>query len=376
MNKKALDPISNLLVLQGNLSKTLTFSVQKIMKDHALVHEECLKDFEKLKKINEEAFVAKRTSEIKEKMLYTNQNTEHLVLASLAENSNQEAGYLQTVKLSMINIYSLEDTLNSSISAIIDFSYKNVLDIDVSDDFKDMQVYVRKALPMISSFGENSHTIESFEGDDDCESLNNDNILQKFGLKSSTSMIENFSCALYQKLLLHGRMYLTTTHICFQSYFNSTTIFGRETLISIPLSDIKRIEKRTSALIFDNALCISTNSSNFVFTSFLYREQAFATLENLLKITILVEKISYVDCKFEIETRKHRKDLQKLFFFVKPSLSPSISSAILKTNILDPLFRIPFPPNSVFSSFFSDEACDFLTKYLSTQGNTDIQISK
>jgi hypothetical protein len=50
MNKKALDPISNLLVLQGNLSKTLTFSVQKIMKDHALVHEECLKDFEKLKK--------------------------------------------------------------------------------------------------------------------------------------------------------------------------------------------------------------------------------------------------------------------------------------------------------------------------------------
>jgi VAD1 Analog of StAR-related lipid transfer domain/GRAM domain len=378
LNKKALEPMASLLNYQGNLGKNLQTIVQKIMKDHALTHEECLKEFEKLKRTSEDTQFQKKTLEIKDKMLFSNQNTEHLVLSSLAESSNQEAGYLQSVKQCLINIYNLEDSLNSSLFSIIEGSYKFLLDVKLAEDFKDTKVYVRKSLPAVASFSQISHTSESVEAEDEPDALTDDNLLQKFGLKSKTSIIESFSCALSQKLLLHGRMYLTNTHICFHSYFNSTTIFGRETLISIPLSDIVGIEKRTSALIFDNALYIVTSTSNFMFKSFLYREQAYVTLENLLKITIPVSKTQYITCEFIIENRQYRKDIQKVLISHKSdSLSSSmVSLNILKTNIIDPPLPLSLSVQLVYFHYFSDESSEFLKKYLEAQGNTEIDIGK
>ena len=378
MNKKAHDPVIILVNSQGNLSRNLQIIVQKIMKDHALTHEECLREFEKLKRGPEDLNFQKRTLEIREKMQNSNQITENLVLTSLADNSNQEVGHLQVLKASLIHIYTMEDALNASLSSIIGPSFKFLQVINTNEDFNNIQTYNRKTLPLYGSFGDVSFTSESIEGEEDKEALSEDNVLQRFGLKSSTSMIESFSCALSQKLLLHGRMYLTTTHICFHSYFNSTTIFGRETLISIPLSEIINIEKRTSALIFDNALCIITNSSNFVFKSFMYREQAFATVENLLKMNKPVSQIQNTFCEFIIENRKHRRDIQKILHKAKIDdfTNLMVSSAILKNKLTDAPIILELPLQQVFLHCFSDDSDSFLMNYLQIQENTEIVISK
>lgn len=53
-------------------------------------------------------------------------------------------------------------------------------------------------------------------------------------------------------------MYITTERICFHSKFNSTTVFFGGTFIQIPKEDIKKIEKRSNVLIFDNAISVTT----------------------------------------------------------------------------------------------------------------------
>lgn len=376
MGKKVLEPVTGLVMSQGNLSKNLQMIVQKIIKDHALVQEECLREFEKLKRAGEDA-IQKRTVEIKEKMQNSNQNTGHLVLSSLADNSNQEASYLQILKLAVISIYNMEDSFNNSLLIVADDSFKFLQDVRVGDDFKNIQVYVRKNVPIIASFGEASQTSESAEGEEDDETLTKDNLLQKFALKSNTSLIDSFSCALSQKLLLQGRMYITTTHICFHSYFNSTTIFGRETLISIPLCEVMSVEKR-STLIFDNVLCLVTKTSNFLFKSFIYREQAYAILENLLKMNKPVEEKKELACDFSVELRKFRLEIHKT---LQNSKTDTISSqmtpdVILKNKLIDVDFIVEFSPQQVFEAFFSDESLTFYCNYLTLQGNTNIEVPK
>lgn len=377
LSKKAFDPLTTLVSSQGNLSKNLQLIVQKIIKDHALVHEDCLREFEKLKRGPEDSLFQKRSGEIREKMLHSNQHTEHLVLSSLAENSNQEAGNLQILKVSLVHIYTMEDSYNENLSVVVDPCFDFLQRINIIEDFKNMQVYTRKSLPVVASVKDPHNSIESIEIDEE-DALSECNVLQKFRLKSSTSIIESFSCALSQKLLLHGRMYLTTTHICFHSYFNSATIFGRETVMSIPLSEITAIERRTSALIFDNALCVITNSSNFMFKSFIFRDQAYATLENLLKMTKPVSQVQNFSCEFAIETRGFRLSLQKILISAKAdSLSQAmVSSNILKNPIIQPELTLPLSTQQTFQYFFSDNSFSFLEYYLVSQGNSDLNATK
>jgi sterol 3beta-glucosyltransferase len=48
----------------------------------------------------------------------------------------------------------------------------------------------------------------------------------RFGIDDN--VVDDYTCAYFQKILLQGRMYITNKHICFYSPFNSNTIFGRD----------------------------------------------------------------------------------------------------------------------------------------------------
>jgi hypothetical protein len=55
-------------------------------------------------------------------------------------------------------------------------------------------------------------------------------------------------------------MYVTSKKLCFHSYFNDKTIiFGKDTKFMIPFKNIKRIEKKMNALVFDNSISVFTN---------------------------------------------------------------------------------------------------------------------
>lgn len=50
-------------------------------------------------------------------------------------------------------------------------------------------------------------------------------------------------------------MYLSNKKIYFHSVFNDKTIFGKkDTKIFVPIDNIKAIEKKTNAKIFDNSI--------------------------------------------------------------------------------------------------------------------------
>ena len=69
---------------------------------------------------------------------------------------------------------------------------------------------------------------------------------------------------------------MTSKRLCFHSYFNDKTIFGKETKFLIPISSISRLEKKYNAMVFDNSIAIITKSEKEIFfTSFVYRDAAF-----------------------------------------------------------------------------------------------------
>lgn len=69
---------------------------------------------------------------------------------------------------------------------------------------------------------------------------------------------KSFSCALSDKILLSGRVYITNKRICFHSSFNPNNVFFGDTFLQIPKKDVKKIEKRFNAIVFDNSISITT----------------------------------------------------------------------------------------------------------------------
>lgn len=90
-----------------------------------------------------------------------------------------------------------------------------------------------------------------------------------------------FSCALSREILLQGRLFLSERHVCFHA-----NILGWITNVVIALEDIVLIERKNTALVFPNAILISTLHHRYFFASFLFREQAFTRLLNAWKTAI------------------------------------------------------------------------------------------
>ena len=102
-------------------------------------------------------------------------------------------------------------------------------------------------------------------------------VIEKFSkLEEGEKVIESFACALQLKILLQGRVYITNKRVCFHSYFNNKTIFGKETRVQIHISNIQKVEKKTNAMVFDNSVGITTKEGKeFFLTSFVFRDIAY-----------------------------------------------------------------------------------------------------
>ncbi|KAG7380633.1 hypothetical protein PHYPSEUDO_006974 [Phytophthora pseudosyringae] len=84
-----------------------------------------------------------------------------------------------------------------------------------------------------------------------------------FDLPESTQFYQDFSCAIASTLAMHGRMYPTSSHVCFYS-----NVFGRERKILIPYESIREIEK-TTTMVFQHSIRLATfDKDEYTFTSF------------------------------------------------------------------------------------------------------------
>jgi hypothetical protein len=66
-------------------------------------------------------------------------------------------------------------------------------------------------------------------------------------------LIEDYSAALQREILLQGRLYISEGHICFWS-----NIFGYVTALVMSLDEVISVEKRSTAMIFQNGIAIQT----------------------------------------------------------------------------------------------------------------------
>jgi len=69
-----------------------------------------------------------------------------------------------------------------------------------------------------------------------------------FVSNNGNRMIRSFSCALTYKTLKQGTLYIYENCLEFSSMVDYNII--------VPISDIKSIEKRTNAFIFDNSIAL------------------------------------------------------------------------------------------------------------------------
>ena len=93
-------------------------------------------------------------------------------------------------------------------------------------------------------------------------------------------LIEDYSAALQKEILLHGRLYVSEGHICF-----SSNIMGWVTNLVISFDEVVSVEKKSTALIFPNAIVIQTLHARNVFASFVARDSTYELLIGIWKIS-------------------------------------------------------------------------------------------
>ena len=93
-------------------------------------------------------------------------------------------------------------------------------------------------------------------------------------------LIEDYSAALQKEILLHGRLYVSEGHICF-----SSNIMGWVTNLVISFDEVVSVEKKSTALIFPNAIVIQTLQARNVFASFVARDSTYELLIGIWKIS-------------------------------------------------------------------------------------------
>ncbi|KAL2355796.1 hypothetical protein BJ546DRAFT_1036637 [Cryomyces antarcticus] len=93
-------------------------------------------------------------------------------------------------------------------------------------------------------------------------------------------LIEDYSAALQRDILLHGRIYISEGHICF-----SSNILGWVTNLVISFDEVVSIEKKSTAVIFPNAIVIQTLHARNIFASLVSRDSTYDLLVGIWKIS-------------------------------------------------------------------------------------------
>ncbi|KAI4834515.1 hypothetical protein E4T45_10025, partial [Aureobasidium sp. EXF-8846] len=93
-------------------------------------------------------------------------------------------------------------------------------------------------------------------------------------------LIEDYSAALQRDILLHGRLYISEGHICF-----SSNILGWVTNLVIGFDEVVSVEKKSTAVIFPNAIVIQTLHARNVFASLVARDSTYDLLIGIWKIS-------------------------------------------------------------------------------------------
>ncbi|KAK4077977.1 hypothetical protein Purlil1_12175 [Purpureocillium lilacinum] len=100
-----------------------------------------------------------------------------------------------------------------------------------------------------------------------------------WGVPNCDYLVDDYSCALQKDILTHGRLYVSQRNISF-----SSNILGWVTTLVIQFDELESIAKKSTALIFRNALMISTVHGNYTFASFSNRDTTYDLIVDIWKL--------------------------------------------------------------------------------------------
>ncbi|RUS16400.1 hypothetical protein BC937DRAFT_91256 [Endogone sp. FLAS-F59071] len=86
---------------------------------------------------------------------------------------------------------------------------------------------------------------------------------------------EWYTCAMERDILWQGQIFCTSHYVCFYG-----KLFAKAVRVMIHFQDVVRIEKMNSLVVIPNALRVGTSTKQYVFTSFLSRDNAFAEIHD------------------------------------------------------------------------------------------------
>ena len=98
-------------------------------------------------------------------------------------------------------------------------------------------------------------------------------------------LIDDFSCALSREFLYQGRIYITETHLGFNS-----NILGWTSKVIIEFKDITYMEKTSSAGVFQNAIMIETEEGKTQFINFISRDGCFGLMKEVWSRNLLAHE--------------------------------------------------------------------------------------
>ena len=179
----------------------------------------------------------------------------------------------RNIKLSMINKDNNGDDYDNIIEKDTISNRKNIKNIDnISLDLLNRNKFME--LTKI----ENPY--ENIKEEELIKLMEISNRKDEEELDQGENIIDNFNCALKDKILLQGKFFITNKRIWFRSLFNPYTLFGKTTIM-IPLSDIISIEKK-HYLALDNSIEVKTEKVSFFFTNYLSRDNCYSLLQEEL----------------------------------------------------------------------------------------------
>jgi hypothetical protein len=91
-------------------------------------------------------------------------------------------------------------------------------------------------------------------------------------------LIEDYSAAYQREILLQGRLYISEGHVCFWS-----NIFGYVTNLVMSFDEVITVEKKNTALIFQNGIAIQTMHARHSFASLISRDATYDLMISIWK---------------------------------------------------------------------------------------------
>ncbi|KAM9254679.1 GRAM domain-containing protein 2B-like [Cariama cristata] len=98
-------------------------------------------------------------------------------------------------------------------------------------------------------------------------------------LAEREALLDCFSCAWQREVPYHGRLYITSHHVCFHS-----SLLLKDIKVVVPVTSISALKKTNTALLVPNALSIrTTKGEKFLFVSLRRREATYQLLKSVCK---------------------------------------------------------------------------------------------